>query len=90
MPYITQKERHKWDELTQAMHKAFDVDIVTPGSLNYLITKMCHLYLRRHFTYTTINDCIGALECAKLELYRRKVAPYEDTKMKENGDVYPL
>ena len=31
---------------------------------------------------------IGALECAKLELYRRIAAPYEDTKIQENGEVY--
>ena len=30
---------------------------------------------------------IGALESAKLELYRRSIALYEDTKIKENGDV---
>ena len=29
-----------------------------------------------------------ALECAKLELYRRLAAPYEDEKRKETGDVY--
>jgi len=34
------------------------------------------------------GDAIGALECAKLELYRRVAAPYEDTKIAENGDVY--
>jgi len=31
---------------------------------------------------------MGALEGAKLELYRRKVAIYEEEKIKENGDVY--
>ena len=31
---------------------------------------------------------MGALECAKLELYRRVAAPYEDVKIMENGDVY--
>jgi len=35
-----------------------------------------------------INAIIGALECAKLELYRRVAAPYEDDKIAENGDVY--
>jgi hypothetical protein len=30
---------------------------------------------------------IGMLECAKLELYRRSVANYEDEKILENGDV---
>ncbi len=35
------------------------------------------------------NAVVGALECAKLELYRRMVAPYENGKIAENGDVYP-
>ena len=33
-------------------------------------------------------SAIGALEAAKLEFYRRVVAPYEDQKMLDNGDVY--
>lgn len=31
---------------------------------------------------------VGALESAKLELYRRKVSPYEDQKIEANGDVW--
>lgn len=31
---------------------------------------------------------VGALECAKLELYRRIAIPYEEQKIQENGDVY--
>ena len=38
--------------------------------------------------YARINELIGVLECAKLELYRRIAVPYEDTKIAENGDVY--
>ena len=61
----------------------------TPAELNFLITSIVSSYLaRRGLKYQTINDAIGALECAKLELYRRVVSPYEDTKIKENGDVY--
>lgn len=62
---------------------------VTPGELNYKITKTCIDYARSKGTsYTTYNEIIGALECAKMEMYRRAVAPYEDTKITENGDVY--
>ena len=35
-----------------------------------------------------LTDAAGAVECAKLEFYRRVVAPHEDEKMKDNGDVY--
>jgi hypothetical protein len=38
--------------------------------------------------YAHLNEVIGAIECAKLELYRRVAAPYEDLKISEAGDVY--
>jgi hypothetical protein len=60
----------------------------TEGELNYMITLLVTLYLGPKPNYVKHNSAIGALECAKLELYRRKVAPYEDTKILENGDVY--
>ncbi len=61
----------------------------TPGELNYAITAACAYYLEAHGTqYKTIDEIIGALECAKLEFYRRKAASYEDEKLQENGDVY--
>jgi hypothetical protein len=37
-----------------------------------------------------INSMIGALECCKLELYRRLAAPYEDQVLDANGDAYTL
>ena len=62
----------------------------TPGELNFVITTVLDRYLRDNggLSYGTINDCVGALECAKLELYRRLAAPYEEIKRAQNGDVY--
>lgn len=37
--------------------------------------------------YAEFAEVVAALEAAKLEFYRRHVAPYEDRKMLENGDV---
>ena len=60
----------------------------TAGELNYFLTIVCQRYLKQHgVSYQRINDCIGALEGCKLELYRRIVTPYEDKKITENGDV---
>jgi hypothetical protein len=59
----------------------------SPGTLNYIITRLVHWYLGDKPNYERYNAAIGVLECAKLELYRRKVSPYEDEKIKENGDV---
>ncbi len=67
-----------------------------PGELNYAVTRLVDAYLSRlaesdgRTRYAHLNEAIGVLECAKLELYRRVAAPYEDTKIAENGDVYSV
>lgn len=80
MPYIKQERRKELTELPAPK---------TPGELNYLLTVICRNYISaRLLSYQTINDVMGALEGAKLEFYRRVAAPYEDIKIRENGDVY--
>lgn len=82
MPYIKQELRSNTLEAS------------TPGELNYHFTRLIQDYLDRDYfnqgppNYQKFNDVIGALECCKLELYRRMVIPYEEKKIKENGDVY--
>lgn len=81
MPYITKKDRKELEKQ--------DTMAATPGSLNYVITKLCLGYLQLlGESYQVYNDIIGVLECCKLEMYRRKVALYEDKKIQQNGDVY--
>ena len=60
------------------------------GELNFALTNIVDKYLQNKggLRYAHINEAVGALECAKLELYRRVAAPYEEQKMKESGDVY--
>lgn len=74
MPYIKPEDR-------------YGVVPTTPGELNYHITKLCHEYLAPGFNYAALNEVIGVLECAKLELYRMLAAPYEDRKRAENGPI---
>ena len=81
MPYIQQKDRAKVAEAGPT----------SAGELNYAITMLVMKYLRRNdgiYTYKDLNDAIGALEACKLEFYRRVIVPYEDQKIKSNGDVY--
>ena len=54
--------------------------------MNYLISTLMNAFYERN--YADLNAAIGVLECAKMEFYRRVVAPYEDTKIKANGDVF--
>ena len=85
MPYIKQKDREKFTNLENELLFAVPSNA---GELNYLFTKIAHLYLTKQGTnYQAFNDLLGALEGAKLELYRRKTAPYEDDKIEYNGDV---
>jgi hypothetical protein len=79
MPYINQSDR---EEISKGRQPT------TSGELNYLITTIIFDYYNRYPCYSLINDVVGALEGAKLEFYRRVAAPYEDKKVKENGDVY--
>jgi hypothetical protein len=87
MPYIAQDDRDFFDD-----HLTFNVKAIhSAGELNYCITKLIDHYINSHGkNYANLNSVIGALECAKLELYRRIVAPYEDAKIQENGDVYTI
>jgi hypothetical protein len=63
----------------------------TAGELNYMISSLLDEYLtERGKNYASINEVIGMLECAKLELYRRVAAPYEDEKIDQNGDVFDV
>ena len=84
MPYIKTDKRIQ----LQPIVNKFTEPLEGPGDLSYLITKLAHTYLHQHMeSYQTYNDIIGVLESAKLEIYRRKVAFYEDRKIFENGDV---
>ena len=61
---------------------------LSAGELNYLISSILDAHLGEEPRYSDLNEAIGVLECAKLELYRRLAAPYEDEKINEHGDVY--
>lgn len=85
VPYIKQREREFFDEAIDNLNRC----VGTEGELNYVITRLVTDFVRRAGgNYAAFNAAIGVLECAKLEMYRRAVAPYEDLKIAENGDAY--
>lgn len=82
MPYIPSTARE---------NLKVNVPSNSPGTLNYTITKLCHNYIiQQGLSYAIVNEVIGVLECAKLELYRIVIAPYENKKQKENGNISDL
>jgi hypothetical protein len=83
MPYIKKQDRSKFTKSLNALP-----NLENPGELNYLITKVCQQYIEDHkLCYNTLNEVVGALECCKIEFYRRVIAPYEGVKIAENGDL---
>lgn len=89
MPYITETNRLELDEMVRSADNAADLTVEKVGELNYLITTILinYVYSGQGLTYTKINNAVGVVECAKLELYRRLAAPYEDGKIHANGDM---
>ena len=81
MPYIEKALRAPIDEHVDKL------TLNSPGELNYAITKLIMGYTKNRVRYSTINDVVGAIECAKAEFYRIVVAPYEDLKIVQNGKI---
>lgn len=87
MPYIKSERRKELSPKISPLLSYLDKEIISEGDMNYIITKICQKSMLCN-SYSEYNKIIGILECVKLEFYRRAVAPYEDKKIKENGDVY--
>jgi hypothetical protein len=89
MPYIPKSEREQFQELTELINKTIiEGPSCTKGQLNYLMTKLALAYMSRcGKNYNTMNDVMGVFTNAANEFYRVQVAPYEDLKIDENGDV---
>lgn len=78
LPYINPTRREELDWFPNPE---------TDGELNFVITSMVLKYLGANPRYDDYNAAIGALECAKLELYRKSISQYEDLAIKRNGDL---
>jgi len=93
MPYIKSEERVPYndlvDKLSELVKDYGEQHAATyGGQLNYIITTLLlKTYADTLPNYSDYNEIIGVLECAKLEMYRRQTAPYEDVKIEENGNV---
>lgn len=103
MPYIKKEDRLLYEqEINDLVYKLVAVFSDEPtrisheraGHLNYIFTvtlirfyKLLSKRLGIKIRYSDYNEIIGTLECIKQEFYRRQVAPYEESKIKIEGDV---
>jgi hypothetical protein len=88
MPYIVAERRALYDERLSALVDTID-DSTPGGDINYIVTSVLAGWIdKRGVNYAALAEATGVVETAKLELYRRVAAHYEDRKMAENGDAY--
>jgi len=87
MPYIKKETREFLDPEIEALITRLNNGFFVDGNINYVITRIIDA-LYGSGGYAVYNRAMGVLDCVAKEFYRRQVAPYEDVKIKENGDVY--
>jgi hypothetical protein len=90
MPYIQEKARAQLDGVLH--DDDFSRRPGDAGELNYVLTRLCLQYIDNTggVRYGKLAEVTGVLENVKQEFYRRLAAPYEDGKIAQNGDVYPV
>lgn len=91
MPYIRPGTREYFDP------RISELDInpeMTKGDINYVLSTVVAKWVAARaewagrLSYDIASDGHSVLQDAAAEFYRRVVAPYEDQKIAENGDVY--
>jgi len=83
MPYISENERPQFRNiLLQLPH------IGTKGQLEYIIFKLMRIFMQsREYKYSSLHDCVKAVEHAAHEFERRFLDKREDEAINENGDI---
>lgn len=96
MPYIPQEQRKALDPHIERLAGAIreflgaqgeQDNVKIAGVLNYAVTRLV-LEAARPARYHDIAILTGVLENVKQEFYRKFAAPYEESKIEENGPVY--
>ena len=88
MPYIKQENRKKYDDIVNNLSEKLIANGCTKGDYNYVITRLMHLYIKeKGISYSKLSDVVGILRDVGTEFDRTVVAPYEEKKIKENGNI---
>ena len=82
MPYIKQEDRPKMDVIIDDMVK---FGVRANGKLNYILFKFCKENVEP--SYNNYKNFCGELRQCATEIERKILAPYEDLKIKENGEI---
>lgn len=84
MPYISEVERRALDAPLDELCRL----VCTDGQLNYAVMRLALGRVKSAgLCYSTLAAVCGTLKLAADELFRRLVAPYEDHKIRNAGDL---
>ena len=87
MPYITKEERTPFDRPISTILKTLSENKFHSGAVTYVIYRIVHRIFLNDQRYETIARIRGILLGVLDEFNRRLAHPYEDLKIKENGDI---
>lgn len=87
MPYIPKERRRAVDAQLGELCKALDAIDASEGDLNYVVSTLVNAWLPVAPRYADYNAAVGILECAKLELYRTAIGPYESAAQVQHGPL---
>ena len=80
MPYVEEFKREYLDTVVKNLSS-----LKADGDLNYVLFALCKRHVKP--SYNNYKNFCGELRQCVTEIERRILAPYEDEKIKENGDV---
>lgn len=87
MPYITNANRRLYDRSLNDLHLALEQAEYNEGHVTYVLYMIVARWFTKIPAYKTIARIRGVLHGTTAEFDRQFAAPYEDEKIKENGDV---
>lgn len=91
MPYINRSERQQYQNILNELSAMVPKDPKQrPGHMNYIVSLLINKVYGDSMRYADHNEVTGFLTCLQQEFYRRFTAPYEDDKIKEQGDLTEL
>jgi hypothetical protein len=76
------KRRNELNKIIELMEEK---GVKADGDLNYILFAYCKLCIPA--SYNNYKNFCGELHQAATEIERRILAPYEDNKILENGDI---
>lgn len=95
MPYIKPEGREFLDDAVHTMidamvdgnHLTDEEFMSIAGEINYCVSSLIGKLMGKRPSYNKIAVITGVLENIKQEYYRRVASPYEDVKIRQNGDI---